>query len=736
MKRQPGNAHVRLTRGALACALALAALSGAQPAGAVDFQNADGSLTGSFDTTLSLGAAMRTRSADSRLIATADGGASPGPGTGGAGRSPNIDDGNLNYQAGDVFSKALKLTTELSLKYGNYGLFARGAALHDAAVMDQNTRRTPIPDFAKSQAGEYARLLDAFVFGRWQLGEHHPFELRLGKQIVNWGESTFIQGGLTAVNPIDVSALHVPGAELKEAFLPQGMAKASLGLTEHVTAEAFALANWKSTLADPVGTYFSDNDFAVHGGIRVILGFGGFSDHGVDFRPPGGPLIPDFQNVPRTNDQEPKKSGQYGLALRWFLPDLGSGTEFGLYFLNYASRLPLISGTAGTSVGIANAAASAVAVGAGAQIMGALLAASVPPAAALHQVGALAPGIALGNPLATGATIQAGTLAQYATIGANMHLGRSTAGAIGAQANNIAEHEFAKTAGYHVEYPEDLKTIAVSFNTQLGTSGISLQGELAYRKDTPLQYDTTELLFAALTPLEQGLFPLASGGAPFPAMSLPCSGATATLSYCGQLGAFAPGARVQGWGLYDVWQFQATATKVFPPMLGAQLVALLAEVGVTDVPSLPSKQSGGPNGRGLRFFAPGASVSGNAALAAVQCPDLPAATCIADNLVDPQSAFPDRVSWGFVLRTRLDYPGLIGSWNVSPSLTFRRDVSGVSPGPGGNFIEGRYAVSVAVDANLQNRWQLGIGYSKFGGAGRFNLLGDRDFVAASLKVSF
>ena len=38
--------------------------------------------------------------------------------------------------------------------------------------------------------------------------------------MINWGESTFIQGGINVVNPVDVSRLRVAGAELKEAFLP------------------------------------------------------------------------------------------------------------------------------------------------------------------------------------------------------------------------------------------------------------------------------------------------------------------------------------------------------------------------------------------------------------------------------------------------------------------------------------------------------------------------------------
>ncbi len=90
------------------------------------------------------------------------------------------------------------------------------------------------------------------------------------------------------------------------------------------------------------------------GGEKVILGFGAFSDQGVDYRPLGGPFIEDFQAVPRGPTIEPDDQGQYGVALKWFLPDFNQGTEFGFYFVNYHSKLPLISGRTGTQAGIAN----------------------------------------------------------------------------------------------------------------------------------------------------------------------------------------------------------------------------------------------------------------------------------------------------------------------------------------------------------------------------------------------
>ena len=118
-------------------------------------------------------------------------------------------------------------------------------------------------------------------------------------------------------------------------------------------------------------------------------------------------------------------------------------------------------------------------------------------------------------------------------------------------------------------------------------------------------------------------------------------------------------------------------------------------------------------------------ISGNAALASFQFGE-----------VEPQNRFADATSWGYELATKLDYPGLIGSWNLSPRLTWQQDVKGTTPGPGGNFIEGRHALGIGVTANLQNRWEVDVSYASYGGAGRFNLLNDRDFIAATVKYSF
>ena len=104
--------------------------------------------------------------------------------------------------------------------------------------------------------------------------------------------------------------------------------------------------------------------------------------------------------------------------------------------------------------------------------------------------------------------------------------------------------------------------------------------------------------------------------------------------------------------------------------------------------------------------------------------------------LEPGSQFATRFAWGYVLAGRLEYDNLIGDWNIIPHATWTQDVNGVSPGPGGSFLSGRYAYTVGVTASTRQRWELDVSYTDYGGAGQYNLLNDRDFIAASIKFSF
>lgn len=99
------------------------------------------------------------------------------------------------------------------------------------------------------------------------------------------GESTLIAHGISEINAVDLNILNAPGAELKEAFRPQGMVWASLGITDSLTVEAFYQYDWQPIWVPTPGSIFATNDFAGFGGYaqNAQLGFNANPDINLDF---------------------------------------------------------------------------------------------------------------------------------------------------------------------------------------------------------------------------------------------------------------------------------------------------------------------------------------------------------------------------------------------------------------------------------------------------------------------
>ncbi len=606
----------------------------ASPADAIDLSGQKFTLK--LDTTLTWGVGYRVSDQDMSIVGLANGGTA---------YSVNGDDGNLNYDSG-IYSNALTAIVEIDFALKNFGFFVRGRGLYDYENEENDRARTPLTDEALDRVGSRAELLDAFAWLKF------PFiggkgEIRVGQQVVNWGESTFIQGGINVINPIDVSALRTAGAELREALLPVGMVWLSLPLSTNVSLEGFYQYEWEEIIIDPPGTYFSTNDFAGRGGESVMLGFGSPSS----LAPWPFPWLPDpgrpALSVPRAPNVEPEDDGQWGAALRLFAPGLG-GTEFGLYYINYHSRLPYVNGIAGTVEGLL--------------------------------------------------TAQANAAATYAFFGVSP----GTSPVVDGAARGAATDGFAGTGRYFISYPEDIELYGLSWNAQLGTSGIAFQGEVSHRPDMPFLVDDVELLFAALSPLN-ALFAAENQVAP---------------------GGVAPGAVIDGARELDWTQLQFTLTKFWSRFLGADQCLLLFEGAVGHAGGMPSQDE-------LRFEGPGTYTSGNP----IMSTDVPGAAHTGKPWETPEH-FATPTSWGYRLVTRLEYLRGIGAWNVRPRLAWAHDADGISPAPGGNFIEGRKSLTLGIDFNYQNAWLIDLAYTSYMGAGRYNLLNDRDFVAASIKFSF
>jgi hypothetical protein len=705
---------LRALAAAILCVYALGAVGSPPPARAADFS--DGELRLSLDTTLSHGLTFRLQERDD-LLAT----------------DVNGNDGDLNYDRGLV-SNTSKFTTDLDLGYRNFGAFLRLNGFLDFENENGMRERTPLSDEAKELVGQDIVLLDAYLTGAFDVG-NVAIDVRLGSHVLNWGESTFIQNGINAINPFDVSKLRLPGSELREGLLPVPMVSASVALTYALSVEGFYQLDWEKTKIDPVGSYFSVTDYVGPGAEKAVVTLPGvnITDTGLGpgsmlrFEPlipiinadlansraaleqqmglpPGVVTIPydqpttdpNFLTVTRGPDRNPDDSGQGGVAFRYFAEALNA-TEFGFYFVNYHSRLPLLSARTGSSDGIRSGLAAAGAVGARDSATVNALKQLVTQAVTKRITDGVTAAVPDGTPDAVIMQQVADRLADPETQeGINAEVGKQIEGIAGL----LAIDRYAKTAEYFIEYPEDLQLFGLSFNTEVGASGWALQGEYSFRPDAPLQR-AERALFA------EGLAPVLG------ALTIAATDPAAVPSY---LAAYQP-TKVQGYIERDVSQLQATATKVFGPVLGSDSGVFLTEVATMHVHNMPE-------GKGV--------ATTNPAFADAIPIESPAGE--PDDDPHTHSSDADATSWGYRLATRLDYNNAIGAVNLFPYLQFQHDVGGNSPLPSGSFVEGRTAVTLGLRAGYLSRWEADLNFTLYGG--KENELHDRDFISATVKYSF
>ncbi len=623
--------------------------------------------------------------------------------------SNNGDAGDLNFDSGESFSKLLKGTHDLSISKDNFGLFTRFMYFYDFELMDGD-RAYVNPtsgggvdpcddDDTKEQVCADLRLLDAYVWANFDLNDgNNPLSIRLGQQVVNWGESTLISHGIN-VNPVDIDRLKAPGAELKEAFIPVGMLWASLGITENLNLEAFYQYEWHETRLPAAGSYFSTNDFASENGYQqnIQLGFTSNPDIDLEFLTNSLNSLDDIvrsQGVDPTSDQgkemmekmylayptkvalkgkgdagkfEPKNGGQYGLRLGMFLPELND-TEVALYHINYHSRRPLISGKVSNFVD--------------------------------KKIELDENGIE--------------KIVEVNSLGQDInYILENTI-----NADNVTSLN-AFTQGV-LEYPEDIKLYGLSFNTSLGETAFA--GEFAFRQDEPLQIDDVELLYAGMP--EQ----LAAAGLnPELERISQVPGDAKTKLPDGTVfsSAVAPGDLAAGYILRNTAQLQFTATHLFGPSLGADSWAVVGEVGGVRINNMPEYDE-------LRL-----NVSGTGRSGVITGPGSDDYSTLHLGLSNgPETnPFPTASAWGYRLIAKGDYYNFFKGVNFSPRFVFSHDVNGITPDPMFLFIEDRKSLGVTANFNYQNAWSFDFSYNSFWGGGATNTFSDRDYVSFNIKYS-
>ncbi len=506
-------------RSALLAGAALALVAAADRARAYDTSIAGWQVN--VDTTLSSSVDIRLSPIDYNFVGVANGGKF---------LLANNDNGTLNYRNGSPVAAVQRITTEVQAKKDDYGFFVRATGFYDPVIEDENTDFQHLSRAARADIGADLRLLDAYAFARPVLFGH-PFDVRVGAQALNWGESTFIQFGINSVNPLDVTALRTPGAELRQGFLPIPVVDVKTELFDGYTLEGFWQFAWTRSKLEPNGSFFGNNDSLLDGGkygnLRNDFPDNVQSIYGINAA--AGNIFGASLN--RSLDRHPTTLDQFGFALRKTFASLDDA-EFGLYFENYHSRTPFGSNRTGVSV-----------------VNG------VPPAFFNGVFGDLPDPIGL-------ATNPPGK-------------------------NAYARNTYTATASFFADYPKDIHLVGLSWNFT-GPAGVALQGELSSRLNQPIQLAASDLALLTSVPAIRQTAPISPvvlGGA----LAEACADPTIQLAGGCNVGF---NQIIDGWKRYPVIQAQTTATKLWNsiPSLSINSIALVGEIGFDYVVNFPRER--------------------------------------------------------------------------------------------------------------------------------------------------
>ena len=312
-----------------------------------------------WDNTVKYNLGIRAKSAASDLV-----------------NSPNYDDGDRNFKSGGVTTNRLDVLSELDFIFKeDYGFRVSAAGWYDQRYrdpMDNNSTLTSntleggtagnsqmlgFSDRVKKYTkGPYGEVLDAFVFGRFDVGPV-PVNVKVGRHTLYWGEALLSPAALHGISysqfPIDFSkALSVPGSEIKELFRPRGGVSIQAQLTTTLGLQIQQFFQFDAVRLPESGSYMAPADFYQKGGDALLLAPGFFFKHDSDIEPDGtkdfGIALnwkPDFLTPVQ---------GKLGFYFRQFtdqMPQLIVDYTGGQYFLVYPDKIKLFGISSGFAVG-------------------------------------------------------------------------------------------------------------------------------------------------------------------------------------------------------------------------------------------------------------------------------------------------------------------------------------------------------------------------------------------------
>ncbi|PRC91985.1 DUF1302 domain-containing protein [Solimicrobium silvestre] len=326
------------------------------PVHAENYDTGIGDLQAAWVSNITGGIGMRTKSPSCTL--TGD------PNANGCGASANVagwangDNGDLNYKKDQLYTAYSSLTSELYLTSREQGFkfLMRATGLYDFAADD--TQRTPLSTDAKAQSVHSIVLLDLWAQKDFQLADQSA-HVRLGNQVINWGESQYALGGINATNSLDLQKLDLPGTLLKQALLPAPMLSFVSSLPGGWSTEAYVQWGWNGDKFPPVGTFWSTSNGLGRGAVPFTsnttnYNLGGLNAGSIAGANSNNSQYYDSVNQNLVNGQysgapynsigyqpitnNPGNNTQGGVKLAY--KPSGSDVSYAFYYENYTDKMP------------------------------------------------------------------------------------------------------------------------------------------------------------------------------------------------------------------------------------------------------------------------------------------------------------------------------------------------------------------------------------------------------------
>jgi hypothetical protein len=239
---------------------------------------------------------------------------------------------DLNFKRGDLTSTVLKTMIDLDIRQRDSGLFLRLDGWKDLVLGRRGvaygnnpngfTPSAPLSDqgFAPDAKFSNVRVRDVYAYTRFGGAADAHTDVRIGRQVLNWGVSQFFTGGLGAVsNPYDTAAQLRPGALPQESRVPIGMVSINAALSKTLAFEAYVPFEFRPSNVPGCGTFF-DVASVTPQGCNVVGPFAGTV--------PGTPLntveslterslLNSGYYLHRQDESMPGGGGQFGLSLRY-----------------------------------------------------------------------------------------------------------------------------------------------------------------------------------------------------------------------------------------------------------------------------------------------------------------------------------------------------------------------------------------------------------------------------------